>query len=57
MSEITEAANRLEKALDPAKRNGWSRLHGYYASDLGPDDESHSEIEDLRAVLAAVRSA
>ena len=46
--EAEKAADRLEAALDPDKRGGWTRLMD--------DDDGHSEIDDLRLVIAAVRS-
>lgn len=49
MSDVTDAADRLEAALDPAKRDGWTRLTH--------DGDNGDEIADLRTVLAAVRSA
>lgn len=51
MSDATEAADRLEAALDPDKRGGWTRL---MVGD--PDLGDANEIEDLHTVLAAVRA-
>lgn len=48
MSDITDAADRLEVALDPAKRGGWTRLMD--------GEDGTSELDDLRTVLSAVRS-
>ena len=47
-TEALEAAERLEAALDPDKRGGWTRLVH--------DGETGDEIADLRTVIAAVRS-
>lgn len=47
MSDITDAADRLEAALDPDKRDGWTRLQD--------GDDGASEIDDLRTVLRAAR--
>lgn len=40
--EVEQAADRLDAALDPEKRGGWSRLIG-------------DEVDDLRTVLRAAR--
>jgi len=48
MSDLDEAADRLEAALDPDKRGGWTRL-----MDAGHGEPS--EVEDLRTVIAGAR--
>jgi hypothetical protein len=46
MSDLNEAADRLEAALDPDKRGGWTRL-------MGAGHGEPSEVEDLRTVIAS----
>lgn len=47
---MSEAADRLELALDPDKRDGWTRL-------MDADDTEVSEVADLRTVITEAREA
>lgn len=47
MNSIHDAAYRLEMALDPDRRGGWTRLID--------DEDGASEVDDLRTIIDAAR--